>query len=346
MKKKTLTAIISILLVLALTACSAKSGGAADTMQYSAVQNAPEAADYSMSWNSTAKDSDAYGVSKPQEMPDTADIAPEGSPYVLTDAKIIRRAVLRMQTTEFDAATAALDRLVGAQGGYYEESEIRQGTYYSRGYSRSGHYVVRVPKENYAAFLSAVGDVGYLVSKGESVENVGETYYDIESRLKTQQSKHERLLELLEEAETMEEIVYLESALSDTEYMIEKYTGSLRRYDALIDYSTITIDLEEVVKITENEPESPSLAVRIGRAFTSGLRNAGEALGNFAVWLAYNLIGLLIFFAVAAAVIVLLVRLIRHRKQANKAGKVHGRKNRKEKDLTEAEEAQNGEKQE
>ena len=95
-------------------------------------------------------------------------------------------------------------------------------------------------------FTSAYGAVsythlGYITESSESSEDVGERYYDAETRLKTQRTKQERLLALLEQADTMEDIISLENALGDVEYQIEQLSSTLNRYDALISYSTFTI---------------------------------------------------------------------------------------------------------
>ena len=71
-----------------------------------------------------------------------------------------------------------------------------------------------------------------MVSQSGSAEDVGQNYSDIELRLQTQRTKQERLLALLEKAATMEDIISLENALSETEYQIEQYTSDLKRYDS------------------------------------------------------------------------------------------------------------------
>lgn len=49
----------------------------------------------------------------------------------------------------------------------------------------------------------------------------------------------------------MEDIIALESALSDVEYQIEQYSSELNRYDALVAFATFTISLSEVGKVTQ-----------------------------------------------------------------------------------------------
>lgn len=64
-----------------------------------------------------------------------------------------------------------------------------------------------------------------VTGQNEYKDDVSEAYYDTEARLKTQQTKLDRLHALLEQAATMEDIIALETALSETELQIEYLTG-------------------------------------------------------------------------------------------------------------------------
>ncbi|WP_352408948.1 DUF4349 domain-containing protein [Lawsonibacter hominis] len=234
--------------------------------------------------------------------------------YSDENAKLIRRASARLQTDDFSAAEAALNALVVEQGGYYESAAVEGGGYYDRNAARYGSYVIRVPKQAYDTFLSGVDGVGYVVSLNQSSEEIGEVYFDTEARLRTQQTKQTRLLALLEQAATMEDIIDLENALSEVEYQIEQYSTELRRYDSLVDYATIGVELYEVRRLSDGAGTADRLGTRISTALSEGAQGAGEALGNVIVWCAYHLIALLVL--AAAAAVVLAVCLRRRKKRA------------------------------
>ena len=234
--------------------------------------------------------------------------------YSDENAKLIRRASARLQTDDFSAAEAALNALVVEQGGYYESAAVEGGGYYDRNAARYGSYVIRVPRQAYDTFLSGVDGVGYVVSLNQSSEEIGEVYFDTEARLRTQQTKQTRLLALLEQAATMEDIIDLENALSEVEYQIEQYSTELRRYDSLVDYATIGVELYEVRRLSDGAGTADRLGTRISTALSEGAQGAGEALGNVIVWCAYHLIALLVL--AAAAAVVLAVCLRRRKKRA------------------------------
>ena len=112
----------------------------------------------------------------------------------------------------------------------------------------------------------------------------------------------------------MEDIIALESALSDVEYEIQQYTSTLDRYDALIDFSTITLELREVARVTESPSETDGLGARLAQGFSQGWMNFCDGLGDLAVWAAYHFVGCLIFAAVVILAAVLITRRVRGKK--------------------------------
>ena len=85
---------------------------------------------------------------------------------------------------------------------------------------------LRIPQEKFEAFYEQLGSSVHVVYSSRSSEDVTEQYTDIETRLATLTTKHERLLALLDQADKMEDIISLENALADCEYEIDSLTGS------------------------------------------------------------------------------------------------------------------------
>ncbi len=233
-------------------------------------------------------------------------------------AKLIYTADLDMETLEFDQAVSDLAALTEELGGYYESSSISES-----GSTRRANYTVRIPAENYRAFLDQVGELCHLLSQQEYTEDVSEAYYDTSGRLETQKTKLARLQELLTEAESMEDIITIESAISETEEMIDRLSGTLRHYDALVDYSTVTVYLREV-KVYEPEPD-PTYGKRLGTAFVEGLEGFVEGLGDILVALAYSWLWLLLI----AGIVILILRLTRKRRAAKRAERAQRRAEKK-----------------
>ena len=219
--------------------------------------------------------------------------------------KIIYTASIDMESTEFDQAVADLAALTSSCGGYYESSSVN-----ASGIRRSASYTIRVPAENYRAFMDAAGGLCHALNIREYTEDVSESYYDTAGRLETQRTKLARLQELLREAKDMQDIIVIESAISETEETIDRLSGVLRRYDAKVDYSTVTVYLSEVLVYQEEPPVT--YGSRLSAAFRSGLQSFVDGLGDILIALAYSWLWL-VLIAVVAVVVILLVRRYRAR---------------------------------
>ena len=303
--KKKLFALLALLLVLSLAACggSSKNSAAADS---STPMEAPQAPSDSaeMGWDIPAMAEEGEWITEddaPREP------SPGGGSYggVPANAKIIYTASLALETKEFDDASKALATLVADMGGYFESKTVNQGYY------RSMDAVVRVPVANFTAFLDRAGETAHAVNRSEYLDDVSEAYYDQESRLTTQRVKLERLQELLGKAEDMADIITIESAISDTELEIEYLTGSLRKYDSQINYSTVTLSLSEVYRLSTDDEVPMTFGQRLASAFSTGCQRGVEGLEDFAVSVARNWVGLLIWAAILAAAVLLIRRWLR-----------------------------------
>lgn len=288
--KKTLAAWLALLLLLMAGCGSRNSGGDSGA----SMENMASSADTSVGW-----DMGFSGESGPME-PAAGGQGMDSPVYQNAGAKLIRRAEFSIQTERFDQAVQALDRLVAECGGYFETASVRGGSYRDASASRWGEYIVRVPAERYREFFNSAGTLGYITESSESSDNVGEQYYDTEARLKTQRTKQERLLALLEQADTMEDIISLENALSEVEYQIEQLSSTLNRYDALISYSTFTIYLQEVGKVVQEVGESSTLGQRMAAGFKASCEGFARGVQELLVWMSYNLVVLVLLAAAAA----------------------------------------------
>ena len=319
MKKRSLAILLTLLLLLGLAACggSAYGNGAVSSpsMDAAAPQEAPMAPAPSGGDNYWAQESEMDYPASGGTYDDSSGLAlfPDG-------VKMIYRGSLELQTTEFEHADAEIKALTRRLGGYFEEQSIRNR---SGGY-RSASYTVRVPAERFEEFLGQVGDICTVAYQTQSADDVSEYYYDMESRLETAKIKLDRLQALLARAEAMEDIITLESAISETEYQIERLSGEKRHYDSLIGYSTINVALDEVYRVTELETAPLTFGQRIGAAFRDGLRNFGGAMEDLAEWLAYSWLTLLIIILIVAAAVKLIRRVPRKKRLERKSKKETG----------------------
>ena len=307
--KRGMSVLIAVLLLLTLlTACGGSSGGASrDYASYAEAESPMESANYyAADWDMADDESyyggDSYNSSKMAAAPSAAAQSMGPTPEPSADPrpqKLIRTADLSMETTTFDETAAALADLTDRLGGYFADSTSGE-----RGSSsRWANYTIRVPVNNFQSFLDQASQLCHETRHHISQQDISERYYDTAGRLKTQNIKLQRLQALLEKADKMEDIITIQSAISETEQEIDDLSGTLRHYDNQVDYATITLSLEEVYRFS-NVPETPkSYPALLGSAFVDGLRDFGEWLEDITVSLAYSWTWLALIALIAFGVV-------------------------------------------
>ena len=310
MKKKLFALCMMCVLLLSLAGC----GGSAAGNQTASSASMDMVSTDSSSLGDFNLDAE-MGWDMPMEAPEPTEAdggygGIDGGSNIPADAKMIYTADLELETKEFDDAAQAITDIVKEMGGYFESRSVNQGGYY-----RSLDCTIRVPAANFSALLERAGEAAHVTSRYEYSDNVSEAYYDQEARLTTQRTKLERLQELLSRAENMEDIITLESAISETELQIEYLTGSLRKYDSLIDYSTINLYLREVYRLSTDEEAPVTFGQRFTSAFSIGFQRGVDGVEDFIISMARNWMTLLIW-VVIIVVIVLLLRRRRRKKRA------------------------------
>ena len=304
--KRGMSVLIAVLLLLTLlTACGGSSGGA--SRDYASYAESPmeEAGYYDADWDMPDDESyygGSYNSSKAVAAPSAAAQSMGPTPEPSADPrpqKLIRTADLSMETTTFDETAAALADLTDRLGGYFADSTSGE-----RGSSnRWANYTIRVPVNNFQSFLDQASQLCHETRHHISQQDISERYYDTAGRLKTQNIKLQRLQALLEKADKMEDIITIQSAISETEQEIDDLSGTLRHYDNQVDYATITLSLEEVYRFS-NVPETPkSYPSLLGSAFVDGLRDFGEWLEDITVSLAYSWTWLALIALIAFGVV-------------------------------------------
>lgn len=212
-----------------------------------------------------------------------------GNTANLSMEKIITKVNLEVETQEFDDLIGIIKDEIARLGGYDEKTEISGRRYYSRSNSRNGYIVARIPKDRINEFVEVVKENGNVINESSSSENVTLQYVDTESRKKSLEIEQERLFEFLEKTETLEDIVTLESRLSSIRYELQRYETELRTIDNQVDYSTVTISVSEVERMTPTIEEKETVFTRIENGFSESIFNISEGLKNFFVWFVVNL---------------------------------------------------------
>lgn len=236
-----------------------------------------------------------------------------------TERKLIKTVDIYAETENYDELLVGLEKQITELGGYIEYEFQYNGSNYS-GYDelRNSRLEIRIPAARLDEFIVKVGEVSNITNKEERVEDVTLQYVDLESRKKALTTQQERLLELLEQAETVEDIIAIEQKLSDVRYELESMESQLCTLNNQIDYSTINLNIEEVRRLTPTQEKS--VWDKIKNGFGNTIYRIGEDIEDGFIWFVVN-IPYFVLWIVIIAVVLLFGRGIVKRKRNKKQKK-------------------------
>ena len=233
-----------------------------------------------------------------------------------TDQKLIKRVNMDAETEDLEALLPQLMAEISALGGYVESQEIYNGSSVASYRYRNARLTIRVPAENLDGLVQQVRGASNVVSYNESVEDVTLAYVDMETRILVLETERDRLLELMDQAETMSDLLEIEARLTQVRSSLESINSQLKVLANQVSYATIELYINQVKAYTEVEEQT--VWQRIGSGFKKNLQNIGEDLVDFFVW-AITYSPQLILWAGIFALVIMVVRRSFRKQKVKKA---------------------------
>lgn len=235
---------------------------------------------------------------------DSYDNADEQTGTELTGGrKIIKSYNDHITTKDFEGTLKKLADALDECGGYVESADIE-----STGRSPSAVLVYRVPADKAKRFKTLVSGSGDLARQTESTEDVTGDYIDTEARLKVLTESREAITAMLADAKTVSELLELRQRLDSLNIEIESLTGSLHKWDSLVEMSryTVTVETVEQSAIISETP----YVTQITGALVGGFKSFGFIMGRILLALLY-----LLPYILTAGIILAVVLIIRRRRR-------------------------------
>lgn len=229
---------------------------------------------------------------------------------VNTEQKLIKTVNMSAETTEFDTLVADVRAKTESAGGYVENSDV--GGDYGMDMTRYAYLVLRIPADKLDDFVGEVKNASNVRTFGESTEDVTLQYTDLDTHIKALREELDALFSMMEQATSMEDILAIQSQITEVRYEIENYESQLRVYDNQVIYSTVYLDLYEVNR--ESSAAGTTFGERVKIKFNDNLYQMGQGFQNFMVGLLGGLPILLPIVVICVAVIVVLRKFWKKKK--------------------------------
>ncbi len=196
---------------------------------------------------STISDSLVGYGGAPYEMP-VSDVAESEAirvePQLLTERLIIRDGRLALTVEDTLAAQQEIEKIVAelaGEGAFLVSSNARTD------YEGESPYIdtmIRIPAAKFDEVMDRIAALAVKVDeRSESAQDVTEEYVDLETRLESLEAARNRLLEIMKQSATTEELLLAEQQLTQRESEIESIKGRMKFLTESARLSSITISL-------------------------------------------------------------------------------------------------------
>ena len=239
--------------------------------------------------------------------------ATSGSTAAEVDQKIIKTGYLEIVVDSASETAAKISALTTGKGGYAQDisiSEDEDGTKY-------GSITVRIPANEFENTMAEVKKLAVSIeTESTAGQDVTEEYTDLEAQLKNAQAQEAEYLVILQKAESVEDILSVQSYLGQVREQIERLQGRIKYLSNLTSYSTITVYLSEepTINLPSKEFRPWSSIKEAAQAVISVL----QSLVITGIWLVILGGGVLIPIVVVIWLVVLLIKKIKHRRHGKK----------------------------
>lgn len=291
--------LLLLLVLMVATAC----GSAAAPVEQSSMASEPAMAP-AVDEAGAMPESLAYDKAVP---PMEGGVAGTGSTAPLDPGErlVIRDAMLNIQVEDVNAADQAIRKAVADAKGYVLSSST--GGYDS---DVTIYLSLKVPSDQLDATITLVEKLAHkVVARSMSGTDVTEEYVDLSGRLSAQEAARDRLLILLDKAETVEEAIAVNNALTEVQATIESLTGRMRYLRQGASFSSLTVELHMIPTTPIVSPDGWQ-PIEDAKVALRGLLDFFQELATFVIgFLIWTPVWLPLFF---------LVRWLRKRWQQRK----------------------------
>ena len=223
---------------------------------------------------------------------------------------IAQTASLSIVATNYDEASAAIERLAAAHGGYVEKLTAKAQT----GSARELSAALRIPAKQLDGFLADLRKLGHVDGESRENEEVSAQYVDLDARLRSARASEQRLIELLgTRTGKLSDVLDAERELARIRGEIESMQGQDAVLVHRVGYATVQVELSEEYRERLN---TTSKGTKIWNALVEGYGNLEDGAVAMLIFLLAYGPSILFWLAVLMLLAWVVWRLLRGRVHA------------------------------
>ena len=225
-----------------------------------------------------------------------------------TDRKIIKTANMSAETKNFDEFLSTVENYLREKGGYIENKETNNNSDFS---GRKCYLTIRIPEAELDGLMKKIGENATVTYENISANDVTDSYNDSQRQIEVLETEQQRLLELLKKAESLDDILEIESRLTKIRYELSSYEQQIEEYDDSVSYSALSLNISEVER--ETVAKTDSFFTKVSEGFMTSISDIGNGFADIAVGF-LSIIPYLVLISVILLVAYFIVKAIIKRK--------------------------------
>ena len=231
--------------LLSLTACSGSSddGASADT---ALIEGGGAGGDAVAPEAASAPDDGAAKDSGGSTARNAADLVEQQA--------VIKTGAVSLRSDDVDEARFGVQALVDEHAGSIADEKTETD---KTGAALRSRMVLRVPSEDFDDVMSGLADLAQLASTTSSAEDVTTQMIDVDAQIKVQEASVQRVRQLLTRAQSIRDIMAIESELANRQAQLDSLTQQQAYLENQTSLATIRVNIERkpdaVVKKKEED---------------------------------------------------------------------------------------------
>lgn len=185
-----------------------------------------------------------------------------GTETVLVESKLIYRADIAIETLDYNKTMSAIKNLISqynaiiqSENEYNNDDNWYYSTYVKTAGTMTNSLSIRVPSDKYKDFIEEIDGFGKIRNKSTNIENISQKYYDTTIQIKALEKEEHRLLEMMDSAYSIEDMIAVEDRLSEVQSQLLLLQTDIKYMDMDVAYSYVNLSISEVLEYTpEDEP--------------------------------------------------------------------------------------------
>ncbi len=177
--------------------------------------------------------------------------------------QVIKTASLSLHVDDVRKQSDAIKAMIQGLAGYVDDSNINR---YDGSYT--ANMTLRVPSDKFDSTVASLKALAvYVNNEYSNSEDVTQYYNDLDSKIKNREALELQYLEVLKKANDVDAIVSITKALADVRSEIESLQIEKKGYDNRIQYSSISVSLEEDASVSDTA-STWSVVTTVKQAFS------------------------------------------------------------------------------